>query len=909
MFHDRIEKQWYFSIVKLNLLLHRRIEGKEDKYLKKKLMLIDGNSIAYRAFFALPLLNNDKGIHTNAIYGFTMMLSKMIEEEKPTHMLVAFDAGKTTFRHETFKEYKGGRQKTPPELSEQFPFIRELLDAYGICRYELPNYEADDIIGTLSLEAEKEGFEVKVISGDKDLTQLSSNQTTVNITRKGITDIEEYTPAHIQEKYGLTPLQIIDMKGLMGDSSDNIPGIPGVGEKTALKLLHQFGSVEKVLDSIEEVSGKKLKEKLEEHKDLAIISKQLATITREAPVEVKLDDISYNGYDVNKVISIYKELGFQSLLDKLEDVEGTDDQASYEDVALTIVSEVTEEIFSNDNVFYLEMIEENYQHGQIVGFSVCNETGNYFIDTETALQSPVFKAWAEKQESKKAVFDAKRTIVALHKQGIELKGIDFDLLIASYVLNPGNHGIDVSAIAQKELGTSLQSDESLYGKGAKKAVPNADKLSKHLASKAQAIYALKDKMLKELEANRQLELFKELELPLSLILAEMEIDGVSVERATLEQMKEELAVKLENIEQTIYELAGETFNINSPKQLGVILFEKLQLPPEKKTKTGYSTSADVLEKLASKHEIIEHILEYRQLGKLQSTYIEGLLKVVDSETGKVHTRFNQALTQTGRLSSTDPNLQNIPIRLEEGRKIRQAFVPSVEGWSIFAADYSQIELRVLAHIAQDSGLIEAFQADMDIHTKTAMDVFGVRAEEVTSNMRRQAKAVNFGIVYGISDYGLSQSLGITRKEAANFIERYLESFPGVQDFMSDIVRDAKEKGYVSTLLHRRRYLPEITSRNFNLRSFAERTAMNTPIQGSAADIIKLAMINMSERLKKEKLQTRLLLQVHDELIFEAPEEEIEILKVIVPEEMEHAIALDVPLKVDYSYGPTWYHAK
>lgn len=909
MFHDRIEKQWYFSIVKLNLLLHRRIEGKEDKYLKKKLMLIDGNSIAYRAFFALPLLNNDKGIHTNAIYGFTMMLSKMIEEEKPTHMLVAFDAGKTTFRHETFKEYKGGRQKTPPELSEQFPFIRELLDAYGICRYELPNYEADDIIGTLSLEAEKEGFEVKVISGDKDLTQLSSNQTTVNITRKGITDIEEYTPAHIQEKYGLTPLQIIDMKGLMGDSSDNIPGIPGVGEKTALKLLHQFGSVEKVLDSIEEVSGKKLKEKLEEHKDLAIISKQLATITREAPVEVKLDDISYNGYDVNKVISIYKELGFQSLLDKLEDVEGTDDQASYEDVALTIVSEVTEEIFSNDNAFYLEMIEENYQHGQIVGFSVCNETGNYFIDTETALQSPVFKAWAEKQESKKAVFDAKRTIVALHKQGIELKGIDFDLLIASYVLNPGNHGIDVSAIAQKELGTSLQSDESFYGKGAKKAVPNADKLSKHLASKAQAIYALKDKMLKELEANRQLELFKELELPLSLILAEMEIDGVSVERATLEQMKEELAVKLENIEQTIYELAGETFNINSPKQLGVILFEKLQLPPEKKTKTGYSTSADVLEKLASKHEIIEHILEYRQLGKLQSTYIEGLLKVVDSETGKVHTRFNQALTQTGRLSSTDPNLQNIPIRLEEGRKIRQAFVPSVEGWSIFAADYSQIELRVLAHIAQDSGLIEAFQADMDIHTKTAMDVFGVRAEEVTSNMRRQAKAVNFGIVYGISDYGLSQSLGITRKEAANFIERYLESFPGVQDFMSDIVRDAKEKGYVSTLLHRRRYLPEITSRNFNLRSFAERTAMNTPIQGSAADIIKLAMINMSERLKKEKLQTRLLLQVHDELIFEAPEEEIEILKVIVPEEMEHAIALDVPLKVDYSYGPTWYHAK
>ncbi|MGM9924593.1 MAG: DNA polymerase I [Bacillus sp. (in: firmicutes)] len=877
--------------------------------LKKKLMLIDGNSIAYRAFFALPLLNNDKGIHTNAIYGFTMMLTKMIEEEKPTHMLVAFDAGKTTFRHETFKEYKGGRQKTPPELSEQFPFIRELLDAYGISRYELPNYEADDIIGTLSLEAEKQGFEVMIVSGDKDLTQLSSDQTTVNITRKGITDIEAYTPAHIQEKYGLKPLQIIDMKGLMGDTSDNIPGIPGVGEKTALKLLHQFGSVEKVLDSIGEVSGKKLKEKLEEHKDLAIISKKLATITREAPVEVKLEDLSYTGFDVNKVMNIYKELGFQSLLDKLEDGESPEDDASYEAVPFIVVENVTEDLFADDNALYLEMIEENYQRSPIIGFGISNANGNYFLSTETALQSSVFKQWAEDKASKKAVYDAKRTIVALHKQGIALKGIDFDLLIASYVLNPGDHGIDVAAIAQKELGTALQSDESFYGKGVKKAVPPQEELAKHLAGKAQAVYALKDKILQELEENQQLELFKELELPLSLILAEMEIDGVKVERATLEQMKVELAAKLKNIEDKIYELAGETFNINSPKQLGVILFEKLQLPPEKKTKTGYSTSADVLEKLASKHEIIKHILEYRQLGKLQSTYIEGLLKVVDPETGKVHTRFNQALTQTGRLSSTDPNLQNIPIRLEEGRKIRQAFVPSKEGWSIFAADYSQIELRVLAHIAKDPGLIEAFRADMDIHTKTAMDVFGVSAEEVTSNMRRQAKAVNFGIVYGISDYGLSQSLGITRKEAANFIERYLKSFPGVQEFMADIVREAKVKGYVTTLLHRRRYLPEITSRNFNLRSFAERTAMNTPIQGSAADIIKLAMINMSERLKKEKLQTRLLLQVHDELIFEAPEEEIDILKVIVPEEMEHAIELDVPLKVDYSYGPTWYHAK
>ena len=872
-------------------------------------MLIDGNSIAYRAFFALPLLNNDKGVHTNAIYGFTMMLNKMLEEEKPTHILVAFDAGKTTFRHETFKEYKGGRQKTPPELSEQFPFIRELLDAYSIKRYELPNYEADDIIGTLSLQAEKDDYEVMIVSGDKDLTQLSTEQTTVHITRKGITDIEEYTPAHIQEKYGIAPLQIIDMKGLMGDSSDNIPGIPGVGEKTALKLLHQFGSVENVLESIDQVSGKKLKEKLEEHKELAIMSKQLATITREAPVEVTLDDVAYDGYDVQKVAAIFKELGFNSLLDKLDVSSEGEAQAEQEQIEYIVVDEVKEDMFAHVNGFYIEMIEDNYHHADIVGFAVSNEKGNFFISTEVALQSDVFSRWAEDEESKKSVFDAKRGIVALQKRGISLKGIEFDLLIASYVLNPGDQGEDVSEIIKRELGLSLQSDESFYGKGAKRAVPEIEAVANHLVHKANALYLVKDKMLQELDDNEQLELFRELELPLSLILGEMETYGVKVDIATLEKMKEEMASKLVEIEGKIYELAGESFNINSPKQLGVILFEKLNLPVVKKTKTGYSTSADVLEKLENKHDIIKYILEYRQLGKLQSTYIEGLLKVVDSKTNKVHTRFNQALTQTGRLSSTDPNLQNIPIRLEEGRKIRQAFVPSQPGWLMFAADYSQIELRVLAHIAKDQGLIEAFRADMDIHTKTASDVFGVSPEEVTSHMRRQAKAVNFGIVYGISDYGLSQNLGITRKEAGEFINRYLESFPGVQEFMTDIVREAKEKGYVSTLLHRRRYLPEITSRNFNLRSFAERTAMNTPIQGSAADIIKLAMIQMSERLKKEKLQAKLLLQVHDELIFEAPEEEIEMLKKIVPEVMEQAIQLDVPLKVDYAFGPTWYDAK
>lgn len=875
---------------------------------KKKLVLIDGNSIAYRAFFALPLLNNDKGIHTNAVYGFTMMLQRILEDEKPTHMLVAFDAGKTTFRHKTFSEYKGGRQKTPPELSEQFPYIRELLDAYGIKRYELENYEADDIIGTLSLQAEKAGFEVKVISGDKDLTQLSSDSVTVSITRKGITDIEEYTPAHIEEKYGITADRIIDMKGLMGDSSDNIPGVPGVGEKTALKLLKEFGTLEELLESIDRVSGKKLKEKLEEFKEQALMSKELATITREAPVEIKLDDVEYEEFENEKVIAIFKELGFNSLLEKL----GADSEAveeELEEIEFAIAEEINENMFSDENAFYVEVLEDNYHYADIIGFSIANDKGCFFISKDTALESDAFKKWAVDETKKKTVYDAKRSEVSLRHHGIHLKGADFDLYIASYLINPSQTIEDIASVGKNHGYMAIQSDEAFYGKGAKRRIPGEKELAVHLARKAAALKTLKEKLDGELKDNQQAELFYDLEMPLSLILADMESTGVKVDIGRLKAMGQEILGKLGDIEKRIHQLAGEAFNINSPKQLGVILFEKLGLPPIKKTKTGYSTSADVLEKLEPEHEIIRDILHYRQLGKLQSTYIEGLLKVVDKETEKVHTRFNQALTQTGRLSSTDPNLQNIPIRLEEGRKIRQAFIPSEKGWVIFAADYSQIELRVLAHIADDKKLIEAFKEDMDIHTKTAMEVFHVSADEVTSNMRRHAKAVNFGIVYGISDYGLSQSLGITRKEAGRFIERYLESYPGVKQYMDDIIHEAKQKGYVSTLLHRRRYLPEITSRNFNLRSFAERTAMNTPIQGSAADIIKKAMIDMADRLRKEEVKARLLLQVHDELIFEVPEVEIETLKKIVPEVMENAVELKVPLKVDYSYGPTWFDAK
>lgn len=876
--------------------------------LEKKLVLIDGNSIAYRAFFALPLLNNDKGVYTNAVYGFTTMLLKVLEEEKPSHILVAFDAGKTTFRHKTYKEYKGGRQKTPPELSEQFAFIHELLDAFNISRYQLDQYEADDIIGTLAHSAADNGINVKVISGDKDLLQLVSDKVSVALTRKGISEVDTYDPKALDEKYGLTAKQIIDLKALMGDPSDNIPGVPGVGEKTALKLLKEFATVEKVLDSIDEVSGKKLKEKLTDNRDQALMSKELVTINQSAPLTITFEETEYDGYDAEKVVRLFKDLSFNSLLGRFEG-ETDIEEEEIEDIDFNTITEVTEEMLNYPSAVIVEVTDENYHHADIQGIAIVNESGNYFISVEKALSSQAFLDWLKDDSKEKFVFDAKKTKVALKWKDIDINGISFDLFLASYLINPAENHHDIPAVAKRKGVLNVQLDEAIYGKGAKFTIPKESVLAEHLVRKGIALYKLKEIYITELQENNQYDLFVDLEMPLSLVLAEMEYTGVNVDVDRLKKMGNELLTQLHLLESEIHELAGEKFNINSPKQLGIILFEKLGLPVVKKTKTGYSTSADILEKLEDKHEIISKILHYRQLGKLNSTYIEGLLKVVLDPTGKIHTRFNQALTQTGRLSSTEPNLQNIPIRLEEGRKIRQAFIPSEKDWFIFAADYSQIELRVLAHIAEDEGLTEAFNKDMDIHTKTAMDVFGVEDTEVTSNMRRQAKAVNFGIVYGISDYGLSQSLDITRKEAGKFIDRYLETFPGVKTYMEEIVQVAKQNGYVSTLMERRRYLPEITSRNFNQRSFAERTAMNTPIQGSAADIIKIAMINMAKRIKEENLKTRLLLQVHDELIFEAPKEEIEILKKLVPDVMENAMKLNVPLKVDFAYGTTWYDAK
>ncbi|OZS77240.1 DNA polymerase I [Tetzosporium hominis] len=873
---------------------------------KQKVVLVDGNSLAYRAFFALPLLTNEQGIHTNATYGFTMMLQKIVEEEQPTHMLIAWDAGKTTFRHATFSEYKGGRQKTPPELSEQFAYIRQLVEAYQIPQYELDQYEADDIIGTLSKQAEQQGVETIVISGDKDLTQLASSLTTVQITRKGITDLEHYTPEHIQEKYGITPLQIIDMKGLMGDSSDNIPGVPGVGEKTAIKLLTAYESVEGVYAHMDEMKASKMKEKLVANEELAHISKQLATIERDAPVTVSLDSIQYPGPDMEKVHAIWQQLQFKTLLEKSSFQSDTKELT---EVTYEVVTEWKPEQFEQDMALHIELYDDHYHTSAILAVGLIGEQGQYVMEGNAAFSDSLFKAWLEDESKLKRCYDVKAFQAVAKRFGCELKGASFDLLLAAYISDPSiSSSQDLASLARHFGHAEVDDDEALYGKGAKKKAPEGDVLFEHVIRKTTAVWKLKDIVESKLKETEQYELYHNLELPLASVLGEMESFGVRVDRETLEKMGVELRGRLEQIEKRIHEMAGEDFNINSPKQLGVILFEKLGLPAIKKTKTGYSTAADVLEKLQGQHEIISEILLYRQLGKLQSTYIEGLLKEIH-EDGKVHTRYQQALTSTGRLSSINPNLQNIPIRIEEGRKIRQAFVPSEEGWVLFAADYSQIELRVMAHMSQDDKLVRAFKEDRDIHTQTAMDVFGVTAEEVTSNMRRAAKAVNFGIIYGISDYGLSQSLSITRKEAATFIDNYLTSFPGVKQFMDNAIAEAKKHGFVTTIMNRRRYLPEITSSNFNLRGFAERTAMNTPIQGSAADIIKKAMIDMDRELEERGLKTKMLLQVHDELIFEVPVNELETIEQLVPHVMEHAVELSVPLKVDFAHGKTWYETK
>lgn len=884
-----------------------------------KLVLIDGNSIASRAFYALPLLTNKKGQYTNAAYGFTQMVIKILDDIKPEYMLVAFDAGKINFRHEDYAEYKGKREKTPSELSGQYPLIKNVLDAFDIKYFELVGYEADDIIGTIAKMSEENDIETIIYSGDKDMLQLASENVLIYLTRKGITEVEAYGPKEIMDKYELTPTQIIDLKGLMGDSSDNIPGVPGVGEKTALKLLREFKTIEAVLENIENIKGNKLKENLANNKEQAILSKQLATIFKQVPMELSLESLKYNVYDPKKLYEEFSNLEFNTLIERLKiDQTATEISNEFNDD----IKEINITLYDKENIqswnkllqsglplaLFLESDIADHQY-KIHGLSISNGTEQIFITEKQLKEWTELVEWLKTPTSPKYVYDSKKTELALYWNDFALSGVTFDLMLGAYILNPSDGVIELSDIATVNGLDGPKSDNTVYGKGAKRTIPNNYTLAEHLCRKSNAIYNLTPMIEEHLKKGNLIELLEKIELPLSEVLSLIEKTGVSIDKERLIKMGEELNDRLGELTREIHHLAGEKFNINSPKQLGDILFNKLQLPIIKKTKTGSSTSADVLEKLEQHHPIISHILLYRQLGKLHSTYIEGLLKVINPKTNKIHTSFNQAITATGRLSSTEPNLQNIPIRLEEGRKIRAAFIPSEADWKILAADYSQIELRVLAHIANDSKLIEAFEQDMDIHTKTAMDVFGVAEAEVTSLMRRQAKAVNFGIVYGISDYGLSQNLNISRKEAAQFIETYFSIYTGVKEYMKEIVKTAKQDGYVSTLLNRRRYLPDINHPNFNIRSFAERTAMNTPIQGTAADIIKIAMVNIARIIKEENLKSRLLLQVHDELIFEVPHDELEQMKIIVKETMEGAIELVVPLKIDINIGDTWYEAK
>ncbi|MGM9886432.1 MAG: DNA polymerase I [Lactococcus sp.] len=874
---------------------------------KNKLLLIDGSSVAFRAFFALynqiDRFKAPNGLHTNAIYGFHLMLTNLLDRIQPTHILIAFDAGKTTFRTKMFPDYKGGRSKTPDEFREQIPFMKEMIEKLGIAHYQLVDYEADDIIGTLDkmAEAPDVSFDVTIVTGDKDMIQLVDSNTTVEISKKGVAEFEAWTPDYLMDKMQLTASQFIDLKALMGDSSDNYPGVTKVGEKTALNLLHEWGSLEQVYENVDSFKKSKMKENLIADKEMAFLSQTLATINTESPIEVSLEDTIYNGPNVEELSKFYDEMGFTQFKAKLNEASGESSeevQTVVEKIDYEVVVSADDLNVSAEDFYYLEILGENYHKEKIIGFAWGNAEKVYVskdLSVLTALPLP------------KNTYDYKKNRVLLNRLNVTAELANYDAMLAKYLISTTEDN-KISTISRLFDNGSLRTDEEIFGKGAKLAVPADDELFATLAHKIHTLAVTKDKMLDALSENEQLSLLTEMELPLAEVLAKMEIQGILANRETLEVIGVENEARLSALTAEIYELAGEEFNINSPKQLGTILFEKLNLPHGKKTKTGYSTAVDVLENLAATAPVVAKILEYRQVSKVQSTYVKGLIPQI-AEDGKIHTRYVQDLTQTGRLSSVEPNLQNIPVRLEEGRKIRKAFVPSNDS-ILLSSDYSQVELRVLAHVAQDPNLIAAFKADADIHTSTAMRVFNIeKAEDVTANDRRSAKAVNFGISYGETEYGLARRLGIPNKEAGTIIKTYFDRYPEVANYIENTKREAKDKGYVSTMFNRRRKLPDINSRNFNVRNGAERQAINAPIQGSAGDILKIAMINLDKALMDQNLETKILLQVHDEIILDVPNQELEQVKALVKTTMENAVSLSVPLKVDENTGHTWYEAK
>lgn len=890
----------------------------------EKLMLVDGNSILNRAFYGLrggQLLATSDGLYTNAVYGFINILNKYVEEENPQYLCVAFDLKEPTFRHKEFDGYKANRKGMPEELAVQLPVAKEVLDAMNVKTIEYSGYEADDIIGTLSLCAEEKGMEVVILTGDRDSLQLAGKTTRIKIpvTRSGKTETEEYDYNRVVEQYGITPEQYIDVKGLMGDQSDNIPGVPGIGEKTALKLIRKFKSIENIYENLYEVDKKSVREKLEANKDIAFLSKKIARIERHMPYMCDIEDLERRQFNEDKLYRLFKRLEFNTLIEKFNLKGSSCTKASSCDAACIREPEelesVKELILSKKELSLFHLLDKiNNRDVNPAGLALSCAAGEtfYIVLKDRSMEEAFLKSFRdifENESIKKYGHDMKNFIVYLKTKGIRLRGLGFDTMIAAYIINPSRDNYTVSQLSEEYLKKSIQSLEEMSGKG-KNRVYYADlpleKISSAAGAYSEAIFELRTGMDKIITRNSQRELYYDIELPLVEILADMEYHGFKVDADGLKSFSAELEGRINSLTAEIYETAGEEFNINSPKQLGNILFKKLNLPVIKKTKTGYSTDAEVLEQLEPQHEIISKILEYRQLVKLKSTYVEGLLSLINPYTGRVHSSFNQTITATGRISSTEPNLQNIPIKLEMGRKIRKVFVPENENFILLDADYSQIELRVLAHITGDKNLISAFKNNEDIHTTTASRLFGLPKEEVTPLMRYRAKTINFSIIYGIGEFSLSKDLGVTRKEAARYIKEYLDNYPGVRRYMQRIVEQAREKGFVVTLFNRRRYLPEIRSKNFNIRSFGERIAMNTPIQGSAADIIKIAMVKVYKKLLSEKLKSRLILQVHDELIIETSIDEKERVSQILKESMEKAVELIVPLVVEVKTGRNWY---
>lgn len=853
----------------------------------KKIILVDGNNLIFRSYYATAytgnIMKNSKGFPTNALYGFVGMMNKIIQEEKPEYVMVAFDVGKN-FRKQKYETYKAGRSETPDELIMQMSLAREILVAMGIKYFELEPYEADDIIGTFAKYCNEDpDFNATIISSDKDLLQLLSNEVDIKLLKQK--DYIRYNPESFKVDWGFEPIRMIDYKALAGDPSDNIPGVKGIGDKTAINLLKQYDTIEDIYDHIDEIKGK-TKEKLLEDKENAFISKEIATIYCDVPLNISLEDVKYEGADIIALNKIYEELEFYSFIKKSTRMSSViDTEISYSEIKKSDDIQQLDDTIS----LYIESDRENYHDGNIVGAAICDSKNNYYISPENIELLNIII-----QNKKIATFDQKKNFILLKKHNIEIN-VGFDLMIATYLLNI-NTKDDIAYLMN-----SNATEINFYQNSLKNGFNIKD-----IVSKARFIYDTKQKYIDMLKKEEMLDLFNDIEMPLIEVLANMEYNGIRVDKKILEKMDTEMCDKLTELEKSIYNLAGEEFNISSPKQLGTILFEKLGLPFAKKTKTGYKTDVSILNKLSSSHPIINKILEYRGLSKIKSTYLEGLANFI-REDGKIHTIYKQNLTRTGRLSSVEPNLQNIPARDEEGRKIRKAFLPSND--LFLSADYSQMELRVLAHVSESKELQQAFKNDEDIHTRVAADMYGININDVTKEQRKTAKAVIFGIVYGISGFGLGENLEISAKEAKNFINKYYELYPGVKNYMDKIIQNAYRDGYVKTLFNRKRVIDELNNKNFMIRQSGERIALNTPIQGTSADIMKIAMIKIFNEMKEKGIKSKMLLQVHDELIFDCLKEEKEKLEEIVRRNMENCVKLDVPFKVSHDYGTDWYETK